>query len=117
MSTDTTYNGWTNRATWVVNLHLEELFYSLTLDHLRQEVASLGAEEVADQRHTSDIADLLRSSLEEILEELRLPGLVTDLMIEEQIDWYDIAEHHISTAYDELGIDINTTRDQTGGES
>lgn len=81
------YNGWTNYATWRVNL---ELFDGMGLDH----VAADPDPESAD---VADVADLLRSIAEEAVYETTQEGIGRDyaLAFISDVNFEEIARHMI----------------------
>ncbi len=95
MSTDTRYNGWINRETWVFNLH----FGDDIQDHLI-ELASDG-----NYFTTASDADEIKSYLkafsanylEEIMDQLNGPmaSFFSDLMGDHLVDHQEMAEHWI----------------------
>ena len=105
MSTDTTYNGWTNRATWAWKLwldndcgtynHWNELANELVADAART------AEEDGDKLDLSDVTETLAARLEEDAEEayeaVIPPGTVwRDLFNLSDSNWDEIAENLLS---------------------
>lgn len=101
MDNDTTYNGWANRATWLVNLHL-------TNDQgLYGEAAGIVAERYQDELvpdhvlgivddHTGKVgraADELKDYVERITDTEAGP-FVADLIGQAlaDVDWHEIAE-------------------------
>jgi hypothetical protein len=74
----TTYNGWTNRETWVINLHFGEYF---------QEVANDGQQL---------LADYMEGTLWEMLAEANIPPVFLDLIDLGVVNW-----HELATAYNE----------------
>ena len=85
--TDKTYNGWTNYATWRVGL---EIINDMRLDDFGVEYDD---ENMID---TSDLADAMRSYVEEHIEETS-EGIAKDyaLAFLSDVNWYEIAEHMI----------------------
>ena len=78
MTTDTTYNGWTNYATWRVNL---EIFDGLTSDYY-------------GTNDTTRLAQELRDHAEEIIEATTTePGLARDYAMAflGDVNWREIA--------------------------
>jgi len=70
----TTYNGWTNRETWVINLHFGEYF---------QDVANDGQQL---------LADYMEGTLWEMLEEANIPPVFLDLIDLGVVNWHELAE-------------------------
>jgi hypothetical protein len=85
---DTKYNGWTNKATWLVNLWL-------TNEQSTSEEMSSIARDFMTKHH---VADALREYVESILPEL--DGFASDLMTYslDSVNWVEIAEHAIEDA-------------------
>ena len=84
---DNTYNGWTNYATWRVNL---ELLDGVTLEEF-------GIDDVEGAKCTDvhELADALQSRCEEYVEESSGKGIARDyaLAFLSDVNWYEIAEH------------------------
>ena len=80
---NTTYNGWTNYATWRVNL---EMFddYRVMDEHLMDDVYKLG-------KH-------LRETAEVYIEDTSSEGLARDYAMAflSDVNWYEIAQHLIA---------------------
>ena len=93
------YNGWTNWATWMVNLHFDNFdftdevengsFDDISKDDLRcqlaytiQEHVECYLEEVADTSNTF-VADLISGTMQDV-------------------DWHDIADHYVDDILNEL---------------
>ena len=93
------YNGWTNYATWLVNLHFDGLdftddiedgvFDDMDTDEIRCHVASW-------------IQELVESHLDEVVNTDNT--FVTDLInfTIDEVDWHDIADHYVDDIKDEL---------------
>lgn len=82
---DNTYNGWTNYATWRVNL---EIFDGMTA----RDVTGCGLPVV------SELKDALREYAEEIIEQTSSEGLARDyaLAFLSDVDWWSIADHMLA---------------------
>jgi hypothetical protein len=74
------YNGYTNRATWLVNLYLGEYF---------QEVAN-------DGEHL--MADYIESTVWDMLEEANIPDIFKDMIDLGAVNWRELAELYVSEA-------------------
>jgi len=90
MSNDTTHNGWTNYATWRVNL---EMFDSI----------SLGDVCVLDTSNVHEVADNLKDTAEQLIEDGSAEGLARDyaLAFLSDVNWHEIAQHLINDANEE----------------
>lgn len=79
----TAYNGWTNYATWRINL---ELFHDYRVEnsHLRHDAY--------------DLAEHLKDQAEVYIEDSAPEGLARDyaLVFLQDVNWYEIAEHLIA---------------------
>lgn len=73
----TTYNGWTNRETWLVNIWFGDYFA-----------------ELAEEGDTID-AGFIRDHVESYVDELvPASSFVADLLDMSAIDWDELAEHY-----------------------
>jgi len=82
MTTDNKYNGWTNYATWRVNLELIDGYY---IDE-------------ANTQEVADIANNLREYAEECVSLGQLEGslaLSYALAFLDDVNWHEIATHFI----------------------
>lgn len=97
--TDKTYNGWTNYATWRVNL---EIFDGLTA----RDITGRGLLAV------SELKDALREHAEELIEQTSGEGLARGyaLAFLSDVDWWSIADHMLADA-DEEETDDETEED------
>ena len=88
---DNTYNGWTNYATWRVNL---EMFDSLTPADFWGGFGDPDLEEVYE------FSKALKDYAEEIICEQSQQGIAQDyaLAFISDVDWYSIAKHMIQTS-------------------
>jgi hypothetical protein len=106
MTTDTTYNGWTNRATWLVGV-----WDFFDLDHVRQAIANIiNGDAGTDSEINADIVKIsgleraitvalakwLENEHEDFMEETtaKLPPYINDLIDDSGINWLQIAEHY-----------------------
>ena len=82
-----TYNGWTNYATWRVNL---EIFDNMTLE-------DFGYESVQESYDFDHLEDVLKEYAEEAIEMTSTPGLARDyaLAFLSNVHWLQIAGHLI----------------------
>lgn len=80
---DTTYNGWTNRETWLVNLWLDN-------DGVFEEY---GREWCRDNNSEYDLGQAVRGFVEDATPEVS--GLYADIISGalSAVNWYEIAEH------------------------
>jgi len=78
---DKTYNGWTNYATWRVNLEVFDGVEPEDLFNLRQEAYDLGKD--------------LQSYVEDYIDQTTDAGLARDyaLAFLHEVNWYEIAKH------------------------
>jgi hypothetical protein len=95
MTTDDTYNGWTNRETWACHLHLSnsEWLYN-------------GAISVIGPHRGSDAADTLKSWCDELVEEDRdgldegRPGEGTITMMDREVgSWWRVNWQEVADAF------------------
>jgi hypothetical protein len=97
--TDTTYNGWTNRQTWLVNLWLDEAPY------MTESISNICLGFMGSWEEKSDIdwrlGDEIKNLVEEWVFENQIDnGLATDLLTDAMglVNFREIAGHY----YDEL---------------
>jgi len=89
------YNGWTNYATWRVNL---EIFDNASLDDF-----DLGNLKVWEEPNAYHLSLALKERAEYYIECTSQEGLARDyaLAFLSDVDWYEIAEHMIEDAKEE----------------
>jgi len=83
MKTDNTYNGWSNRETWLVPLWWNECPIESIEADTKQDAIQLLADQLEEMFHE--------------LNEVPLANLIGDLLngAVSRINWYEIAEHWI----------------------
>lgn len=106
MSMKQDYNGWSNRATWAVNLHLsnDQGLYRITRDTV--EVAREAWENDTSPWRADtpriEVADYLREFVETWIDEAfddaidsnpRAVALVRDIMALDAVNWLELADH------------------------
>jgi hypothetical protein len=90
--TDTTYNGWRNRATWVIGLHLMDHVTSCIMDDKESwDNTATNAQQAGEL-----FKDLLDEQLE--MSELSTYPLLMDLLDDSDIDWYALGLSALETA-------------------
>ena len=109
MENTETYNGWTNRETWVVRVH--DFF---DYEHVVEAIDDKCKEITIGSRHAPQrttkwvqawLADWMQELHEEYLEELNLNPYVTDLLGDHRINWLELASHY----EDEISERIKST--------
>ena len=82
--TDTKCNGWTNYATWRINLEIFDGFNPVEDWGLERETLT-----------ESELADLLKEHAEELVSESTPEGLALDyaLAFMADVNWHEIASH------------------------
>jgi len=94
MQTDTRYNGWTNYATWRVNL---EIFDGIDLEYFTDEIGS---------GDTYTLAKRLQEFADNVISvEGTTEGVAVDYAraFLADVNWYEIAEH-LTDAYREEAV-------------
>lgn len=83
--TDTTYNGWTNYATWRINL---EMFDGWDADQL--DALTMG--------DTYNLSKQLKDYAEQLLSDTNPQGLALDYAFAflGEVNWYQIAQHMVN---------------------
>ena len=91
MTKENTYNGWTNRETWLVNLYFGDVFNSFIDEDLNEGSIDL---EQSKEDIISEIAERYDNFVTEQLEEEieALSSFLHDFIDLGRIDWYDLAE-------------------------
>ena len=86
--TNKTYNGWTNYATWRINLEIFD---------------GIDPREMGWHKLKHDLEPILRDYVVEILESQVASGLALDyaLAFIDDVNWYEIARHLIENYEDE----------------
>ena len=84
------YNGWTNRATWCVNLWGYD---ELAREFYEDNEWKWSKNEMNDA--VNECADYLEDYFWEWLEEMEIDGCLRDL-IDTDINWYEIADNAIN---------------------
>ena len=88
---DNTYNGWRNRATWAIGLHLMDTVVAWINDDL---------EEWNKDDDVETAAQLFQDLVDEQLELADLPvgGLILDLVDQFDIDWRALGQHALDAS-------------------
>lgn len=74
--TDATYNGWTNRETWLVNLWFDDVLTEMHED----------GEEIT--------ADTIKDMVDQVIGEANLTGFLADLLGDHMINYDELAEQY-----------------------
>lgn len=94
MTTDNKYNGWTNYATWRINLEM--------CDEMSPEDFNLERGEDMELVDVHELADAFKERCEYyIREEARGFALDYALAFMSDVDWYEIALHFVDNFKDE----------------
>ena len=88
--TDTTYNGWANRETWVIGLHL--------MDTVTEWIIDDRDEWTADD--IDEAAEIFQDLVAEQMHEAGLPtyALLWELLDLSQVDWKELGSHALEAA-------------------
>ena len=90
--TDTTYNGWTNRETWVIGLHLMDILTNHIIDDIDEWAVT----------DTMEAGQMFQDHVDEIIEEADLSYLHTlllDLIDTSQVNWEELGQHALDAAF------------------
>lgn len=96
-TTTTTYNGWTNYATWRVNLELVDEYMNGIVSYNDE----CDAKDYGDATRFASViglADHLSEYCEQIIDEQSTPGTIANgyaTAFLSQVNWYEIAENHV----------------------
>lgn len=72
------YNGWTNRETWLVNLHFGDYF---------QEVAQDGQQLMSDY---------IEETVWDLFDEANIPPFFQDMINLGAVNWRELAKHYVT---------------------
>ena len=93
------YNVWTNYATWMVNLHFENLDFT-------DEVDSGVFDDMSKHDICCHVASLIQQYVEDYLDEV---CDITNCFVQDvinstinDVDWHDIADHYVDDIKDAL---------------
>jgi hypothetical protein len=88
---DNTYNGWRNRATWAIGLHLMDTVTGWIIDD---------PESWGEANDLEAAAQLFQDLVDEQIELADMPsgGLLMDLLDTSDIDWYSLGRHALEAA-------------------
>ena len=112
---DTTYNGWTNYETWLVNLHIDNTQSSqeewraeaeAALEVAREDLEAVSDVPFDDTKVREEAIHVLRRLMQEEFcgeQAPELPGFYGDLLRAalSEVNWYEIARHYIDYAVEE----------------
>ena len=93
----TDYNGWTNRGTWLVNLHFEE---NLALDIAEYLEQTDNIEDMTYNDIIDEVASFIEQFISDFIEEQNLNIFIQDLLEDGDINYRELARHYV---YDEIG--------------
>jgi hypothetical protein len=79
------YNGWTNRETWLVNLHFGDYF---------QEVAEDGQQLMADY---------IEQTVWDLFDEADIPPFFADMINLGIVNWRELSEHYVTEEQEQEG--------------
>ena len=90
--TDTTYNGWTNRETWAIGLHLMDIM----TDHIIDDIDEWAATD------TMEAGQMFKDYVDEMIDEADLAdqySLLLDLLDISQVNWEELGQHALDAAF------------------
>ena len=90
--TDTTYNGWTNRETWAIGLHLMDLLTDQIIDDIDDWAAT----------DTMEAGQMFKDYVDDMIEEADLAdqySLLLDLLDISQVNWKELGQHALDAAF------------------
>lgn len=90
--TDNTYNGWANRETWAIGLHLMDTAVDWIID----------SKDEWSKDDTKDAGQLFKDLVDEMIEESGLNtnhSLLLDLIDTSAVDWQELGQHALDAAF------------------
>ena len=90
--TNTTYNGWTNRETWAIGLHLMDVVTDQIIDDIDDWAAT----------DTMEAGQMFKDYVDEMIDEADLAdqyALLLDLLDLSQVDWEELGQHALNAAF------------------
>ena len=97
---DTTFNGWRNRATWAIGLHLMDTVTEWISDDIDQWGTQPDDIDTAGELFETYVCEMV-----EECELLKFP-LLMDLIDDGDVDWYALGETALSNA----GVDVEAIK-------
>ena len=91
--TDTTYNGWTNRETWAIALHLMDTI----VDH--QIIDDIDNWAITD---SVAVGEIFKDYVDDMIEEADLVhrySLLLDLIDVSQVNWEELGQHALNAIF------------------
>jgi hypothetical protein len=90
--TNTTYNGWTNRETWAIGLHLMDLITNQIIDDIDNWAST----------DTVEAGQLFRAYVDDMIEESGLNdhhSLLLDLLDLSAVNWQELGQHALDAVF------------------
>ena len=90
--TDTTYNGWTNRETWAIGLHLMDPITEQIIEDIDDWAAA----------DSMEAGRLFEAFVDDMIEEAELGyqfTLLLDLIDISQVNWEELGQHALNAAF------------------
>ena len=90
--TDNTYNGWANRETWAIGLHLMDTVTEWIIDD----------KDAWAKEDVWDAAQIFKDLLDEMIEASGLNtdhALLLDLIDTSAVDWQELGQHALDAAF------------------
>lgn len=79
-----TYNGWTNRETWLVNLHFGD-----STDYINEMAHDVRGD-------VDEMAEAIKNMVYDFVEEQTMNIFINDMMNLSSVDWQELAEAWLS---------------------
>jgi hypothetical protein len=89
MTEPTTYNGWTNHATWVVGLHLMDDIVEIVLDDI----------DYWKKDELTEAAQLFKDHVEDLIDESELNPFIQDLLDTSSINYRELGQAMLNRVF------------------
>ena len=84
-----TYNGWTNRETWAIGLHLMDTITNQIIDDIDNWAAT----------DAMEAGQVFEDYVDDMIENADMNDLLLDLLDLSQVNWQELGQHALDAAF------------------